>query len=67
MFNNLYRKYERWKILMVNELIVRIAAERIMNGGLNPKTGNVYVIEDITNVEYRAAVEECIAEKVQST
>ena len=45
---------------MVNEIVVRIAAERIMNGGLNPKTGNVYVLDDITNPEYRQAVEDYI-------
>lgn len=45
---------------MVNETVVRIAAERIMNGGLNPKTGKVYVIDDITNPSYRVAVEDYI-------
>lgn len=45
---------------MVNQLVVRIAAERIMNGGLNPKTGLVYVIDDITNPDYRQAVEDYI-------
>lgn len=45
---------------MVNPVVVKIAAERIMNGGLNPKTGKVYVIEDITNPDYRKAVEDYI-------
>lgn len=45
---------------MVNMVVVRIAAERIMNGGINPKTGNVYVLDDITNPEYRQAVEDYI-------
>lgn len=45
---------------MINEIAVRIAAERIMNGGLNPKTGNVYKLDDVTNPEYRAAIEDYI-------
>jgi len=45
---------------MINPVVVRIAAERIMGGGINPKTGNVYVIDDITNAEYRQAVEDYI-------
>jgi len=45
---------------MVNQVVVRIAAERIMSGGLNPKTNAVYVIDDITNEDYRAAVEDYI-------
>lgn len=44
----------------VNPVVVRIAAERIMNGGLNPKTGKVYIIDDITNPDYRSAVEDYI-------
>lgn len=50
---------------MVNPVVVRIAAERIMNGGLNPKTGNVYVLDDITNPEYRLAVENYILEDTE--
>lgn len=45
---------------MVNQIVVRIAAERIMNSGLNPKTGQVYVIDDVTNEDYRVAVEDYI-------
>lgn len=44
----------------VNQIVVRIAAERIMNGGLNPKTEKTYVIDDITNRDYRQAVEDYI-------
>ncbi|MGE7093528.1 hypothetical protein ACQKII_19155 [Lysinibacillus sp. NPDC048646] len=44
----------------VNKIVVRIASERIINGGLNPKTEKIYVIDDITNVDYRAAVEDFI-------
>lgn len=50
---------------MVNPVVVRIAAERIMNGGLNPKTGQVYVIDDITNPDYRQAVEDYILENTE--
>lgn len=46
----------------VNQVVVRIAAERIMAGGLNPKTGQIYVIDDITNPDYRVAVEDYILE-----
>jgi len=45
---------------MVNQIVVRIAAERIMNGGLNPKTNAVYVLDDITNEDYRVAGEDYI-------
>lgn len=44
----------------VNQVVVRIAGERIMTGGLNPKTEKVYVIDDITNEDYRVAVEDYI-------
>ena len=47
---------------MVNQTIVRICAERIMNSGLNPKTGQVYVIDDVTNVDYKVAIENYILE-----
>lgn len=45
---------------MINQIVVRIAAERIMSGGLNPKTNAVYVLDDITNEDYRVAVEDYI-------
>lgn len=50
---------------MINQVVVRIAAERIMNGGLNPKTGQTYVIDDITNPDYRQAVEDYILENTE--
>lgn len=50
---------------MVNMIVVRIASERIMSGGLNPKTGKVYVIDDVTNVDYRKAIEDYILEHTQ--
>ena len=46
----------------VNIVIVRICAERIVNKGLNPKTGKVYVIDDVTNLIYRQAIEDYILE-----
>ncbi len=45
---------------MVNEVVVRIAAERIMNGRINPKTQEVYRLDDITNPDYRQPVEDYI-------
>lgn len=50
---------------MVNQVVVRIAAERIMTGGLNPKTGKVYLLDDITNPDYRQAVEDYILEHTE--
>lgn len=50
---------------MVNQTVVRIAAERILSGGLNPKTGEVYVLDDITNPDYRVAVENYILENTE--
>jgi len=50
---------------MPNPIVVRIAAERIMNGGLNPKTENIYVLDDITNPDYRLAVENYILENTE--
>ena len=49
----------------VNLVVVRIAAERIMNGGLNPKTGEIYILDDITNPDYREAVENYILENTE--
>jgi len=50
---------------MVNAVVVRICAERIMNGGINPKTGQVYILDDITNPDYRVAVENYILENTE--
>lgn len=50
---------------MINHIVVRIAAERIMNGGLNPKTNTVYVLDDVTNEDYRVAVEDYILENTE--
>ena len=45
---------------MVNEVIVRIIAERIINKGMNPLRNREFQIDDVTNVEYRKAVEDYI-------
>lgn len=45
---------------MVNQVVVRIAAERIMNKGINPKTNKIYKIDDVTNAKYRQAIEDYI-------
>ncbi|MFJ7950328.1 hypothetical protein ACIQZG_02250 [Lysinibacillus sp. NPDC096418] len=47
-------------MITVNPAVVRIAAERIMNKGLNPKTNEVYVIDNITNPDYRQSVDDYI-------
>jgi len=41
---------------MVNHIIVSIVVERIVNKGLNPKTGQTYILNDITNENYRSSV-----------
>ncbi|WP_427052753.1 hypothetical protein [Paenibacillus sp. TC-CSREp1] len=43
---------------MVNEVVVSIAAARILNKLLNPKTSQVYLLDGITNTDYRQAIED---------
>ena len=50
---------------MTNLVIIKIIANRILNGGINPKTNEVYVLEDITNQEYKTAVENYILENTE--
>ncbi|ACO86702.1 hypothetical protein [Clostridium botulinum] len=45
---------------MINEIVVRIIAERILNKGLNPLKNREFVLEDVTNEDYRKAVEDYI-------
>lgn len=45
---------------MINEVVVRILADRILNKGLNPLKSRVFELDDVTNVEYRKAVEDYI-------
>lgn len=47
---------------MVNQIIVDILVNRIMNGGINPKTNQSMVVADIKIEEYRIAVENKILE-----
>ncbi|MCC0745005.1 hypothetical protein KGF47_18420 [Clostridioides sp. ZZV13-5731] len=44
----------------INEVVVRILAERILNGGLNPLKNREFELDDVTNTEYRKAVEDYI-------
>ena len=45
---------------MINEIIVRILAERIINKGLNPLRERPFELDDVTNKDYRKAVEDYI-------
>lgn len=45
---------------MVNEVVVRIIGERIINKGLNPLRNREFLLDDVTNVEYRKSVEDYI-------
>ncbi|HFQ8798964.1 TPA: hypothetical protein ACHTEK_003713 [Clostridioides difficile] len=44
----------------INNVVVRILAERILNGGLNPLKNREFELDDVTNTEYRKAVEDYI-------
>ncbi|WP_339076337.1 hypothetical protein [Clostridioides difficile] len=46
--------------MMINEVVVRILADRILNKGLNPLKNREFELDDVTNVEYRKAVEDYI-------
>ena len=45
---------------MVNEIIVRILAERITGKGMNPLKNRAFELDDVTNSDYRKAVEDYI-------
>ncbi|MHB9947316.1 hypothetical protein CF095_18420 [Clostridium botulinum] len=45
---------------MINEIVVRIIAERIINKGENPLRKRPFQLDDVTNEEYRKAVEDYI-------
>ena len=57
----------------INNIVVRIVAERILNGGLNPLKNRPFELDDVTNEDYRKAVEDCIikesgvVERVETT
>ncbi|MDK3182202.1 hypothetical protein QPD62_19900 [Clostridioides difficile] len=44
----------------INNVVVRILAERILNGGLNPLKNRPFELDDVTNTDYRKAVEDYI-------
>ncbi|MCC0668505.1 hypothetical protein [Clostridioides sp. ZZV14-6153] len=44
----------------INEIVVRILAERILNKGLNPLKNREFELNDVTNTEYRKNVEDYI-------
>ncbi|HBH1876137.1 TPA: hypothetical protein KRN11_004224, partial [Clostridioides difficile] len=46
----------------INNVVVRILAERILNKGLNPLKNREFQLDDVTNAEYRKAVEDYIIE-----
>lgn len=46
--------------MSINNIVVRILAERILNKGLNPLKNREFELDDVTNVEYRKAVEDYI-------
>ncbi|HDF2668012.1 hypothetical protein C4T49_03195 [Clostridioides difficile] len=44
----------------INNVVVRILAERILNRGLNPLKNREFQLDDVTNKDYRKAVEDYI-------
>ncbi|VIB43122.1 Uncharacterised protein [Clostridioides difficile] len=46
----------------INNVVVRILAERILSRGLNPLKNREFELDDMTNTEYRKAVEDYIIE-----
>ncbi|EQF24667.1 hypothetical protein QEW_2456 [Clostridioides difficile CD160] len=48
--------------MSINNVVVRILAERILNKGMNPLKNRVFKLDDVTNTEYRKAVEDYIIE-----
>ncbi|HAU4926487.1 TPA: hypothetical protein KR713_001973 [Clostridioides difficile] len=46
--------------MSINNIVVRILAERILNKGLNPLKNREFELDDVTNTEYRKAVEDYI-------
>ncbi|CCL09160.1 TPA: hypothetical protein SHW33_002933 [Clostridioides difficile] len=46
--------------MSINNVVVRILAERILNKGLNPLKNREFELDDVTNIEYRKAVEDYI-------
>ncbi|EGT3651928.1 TPA: hypothetical protein KN209_000276 [Clostridioides difficile] len=44
----------------INEVVVRILAERVLNKGLSPLKNRPFELDDVTNEDYRKAVEDYI-------
>ncbi|MCC0654675.1 MULTISPECIES: hypothetical protein [unclassified Clostridioides] len=44
----------------INNVVVRILSERILNKRLNPLKNRPFELDDVTNTEYRKAVEDYI-------
>ncbi|HBF5909330.1 TPA: hypothetical protein KOS80_003327 [Clostridioides difficile] len=44
----------------INNVVVRILAERILSRGLNPLKNREFELDDVTNTDYRIAVEDYI-------
>ncbi|PBG85081.1 hypothetical protein [Clostridioides difficile] len=44
----------------INNVVGRILGERILSRGLNPLKNREFELDDVTNVEYRKAVEDYI-------
>ncbi|EGT5015126.1 hypothetical protein [Clostridioides difficile] len=44
----------------INNVVVRILAERILSRGLNPLKNREFELDDVTNTNYRKAVEDYI-------
>ncbi|EGT2202793.1 Uncharacterised protein [Clostridioides difficile] len=47
---------------MIDGVVVRILADRILNKGLNPLKNREFELDDVTNTDYRIAVENYIIE-----
>ena len=44
----------------INNVVVRILAERILSRGLNPLKNREFELDDVINTDYRTAVEDYI-------
>ncbi|EML6500387.1 hypothetical protein PIT23_001764 [Clostridioides difficile] len=44
----------------INEVVVRILAERVLNKGLSPLKNRPFELDGVTNEDYRKAVEDYI-------
>ncbi len=49
----------------INNVVVRILAYRILNKRLNHLKNRVFKLDDVTNIEYRKAIEDYIIEHIR--